>query len=647
MKAYKRIMMLLLFVVAAIGSYAQYRDAEWRFYQKGWSNYSAYYGEQITKVVFTDTNYDVYVSSTKGIKDDGHWCMTVSGYGALSITTTKIGVVPADYSNELIESMFLEGTLTDLHEASNESYNIAEFIVEDGAYKSVIFGFDAQGTYKGFSVGYEQQVFTSTVDGNQLLITPVENNYNANNWGYGSLMHIRDVMGEEYVVEESGYDWYGPWSQNYYLGSTYAYQQVVWKTLDNAIAGVEAQIDMLQKRSQIAEVNKASFGTAYALRSMLYLDAARMYEFLENDGVGSINEAGNNVLGLTYPIGVSVPYQTEVPQRATREEMATYILADLDKAEVLLNGVTQQSKLHASLAVVYGLKARLYLWTEDYEQAKAYADKAISTGNHTPLNQAEWLDITNGFNNSNVSSWMWAMTYPEESDVVQNGLHNWTSWCSNEYTDGYAAIGPRSMIGKAIYNRISDTDFRKLSFIAPYGSPLYGQEPYLYGGGYEYMPDYASLKFRPGQGNVDDYQIACAVDVPLMRIEEMYLIRCEAEAQLGNVETAKAELLAFMTQYRDTNYSTTANDKQNLIDEIFLQKRVEFWGEGINYFDYKRLNKPVTRAYEGSNFSPYAQFNTSTRPAWMNFVFVRNAYNGTIEEWNNPDPSDCYTIGAY
>lgn len=643
MKNYARTLLLIL-AALTLESYAQTMPAQWLIYQKINSYWGAYRASEVDSVVFTDTNHDVSVYAQKGIRDDGRWYMDVRGYGELNITTTKIGVVPASYSEGTILSMLLEGKLTDLHEASVEDgTNRAEFIVDDGSYKPIIFGYDAQGNYKSYAVGEELTYATADFSElNELLLTWGYQSSRANDWGYGSLMHVRDVMGEELTIPATGYNWYDGWMSNTNLGSNYAYSAIVCYTLNKAIKGVCDIVDVYQKRSQAAEVDKVTWGTALALRAMLYLDAARMYEFLDNDAVGSVNEAGNDVSGLTYPIEPS-SHWWEGFKRATREEMAAYILTDLDRAEEVLNGVPPTTKLAAGKAVVYGLKARLYLWTEDYAQARTYADKAISEGGHTPLTRAEWLDTTTGFNDSRVSSWMWAMTYTEDSEPVQSGIHNWVSWNCNEYTEGYNAVGAWTLIGKSFYDRIADTDFRKLSFKAPYGSPLYGTEPHLTDGGYEYLPDYAALKFRPGKGNTDDSQVACVVDVPLMRIEEMYFIRCEADAQLGNVAAAKAGLSSFMMQYRDVNYSTTASDQQALIDEIFLQKRIEFWGEGLNYFDYKRLNKPVTRAYAGTNFSEHARFNTTTRPAWMNFYIANYDYGVDVTPWNNPDPSDCYT----
>lgn len=49
-------------------------------------------------------------------------------------------------------------------------------------------------------------------------------------------------------------------------------------------------------------------------------------------------------------------------------------------------------------------------------------------------------------------------------------------------------------------------------------------------------------------------------------------------------------------KYRDASYSTAAlTDKASFIEELNFQKRVEFWGEGMEWIDNKRLNIPVDR----------------------------------------------------
>ena len=55
----------------------------------------------------------------------------------------------------------------------------------------------------------------------------------------------------------------------------------------------------------------------------------------------------------------------------------------------------------------------------------------------------------------------------------------------------------------------------------------------------------------------------------------------------GSVE-AVTELNSFM-KTRQPDYNYTFTNKADLIEEIIYQKRVEFWGEGLEYIDNRRF----------------------------------------------------------
>ena len=174
-----------------------------------------------------------------------------------------------------------------------------------------------------------------------------------------------------------------------------------------------------------SETQLGYLGTAYAFRAFTYLDMARMFEFLENDGTSNITTEGNDVLHLTVPIvteDVTEESSRNNP-RATREEIYNFILEDLNKAEEYLANFARPTKTLPDLAVVYGLKARLYMWVEDYANAKQYARKAIDESGATPTTRDQWLSTTNGFNDISISSWMFGSTMRKEDDVVQTGYH--------------------------------------------------------------------------------------------------------------------------------------------------------------------------------------------------------------------------------
>lgn len=96
---------------------------------------------------------------------------------------------------------------------------------------------------------------------------------------------------------------------------------------------------------------------------------------------------------------------------------------------------------------------------------------------------------------------------------------------------------------------------------------------------------------------------------PFMRGAEMLLSEAEAACHNGDDATAKA-LLMELNAKRNPNY--TCNKTGNaLLEEVKLQRRIELWGEGHNFFDLKRWNEPLVRnVWERGNMNsnniPYA-----------------------------------------
>ena len=461
-------------------------------------------------------------------------------------------------------------------------------------------------------------------------------------WGYGSIMHVRDVMTEDMAVISSGYDWYSSWEQNVYQGESYIYGQFIWNYYWQAVLTTNKLIGALNPETA-SEAQMGYLAAAHAFRALFYLDMARMYEFLPNTAT-----SGTNVEGLTVPIVDENTTEEDARNnpRVPRAEMAAFILEDLDFAEEHIEKLEERANTLPHLAAVYGLKARYYMWLEEYANAQTYARQAIDASGLAPMTEDQCLSTSSGFNN--IDCWIWGAQMVAEDDVVQTGILNWASWMCNETSFGYSGQQPFLQIGASLYNRISDTDFRKKMWVAPAGTALEGQTEFLTSSVFGYfgdiLPEYASVKFRPAEGNCDDFTVGAATAYPLMRVEEMYFIEAEAAAQQGNNQ-AQSMLNSFMTQYRDSEYSTTATG-QDLIDEIIFQKRIELWGEGLTFFDVKRLNMSVTRGYTGTNFSDATRFNTNGRPAWMNICIVQTEKNNNaaLIGYENPDPSGVYEV---
>ncbi len=462
-------------------------------------------------------------------------------------------------------------------------------------------------------------------------------------WGYGAMMHIRDVMTQDMSVNDPvGYDWFARWAKNLYQGEDYIFGQFIWNYYWKFVQTSNNMISVID--TEIATEDQLGFlGAGYAFRALAYLDMAQMFEFLPNDAVSGVNAAGNRVDSLTVPIVTEDMDEAAARNnpRVHRNKMAAFILDALSKAEEYIVYLQPTTKTLPHLDAVYGLYARCYMWLGDYENAKLYARKAIDNSSVQPMSEAECLSLTNGFNT--LDAWMWGAQAQAEDDVVKTAIINWTSFLSPEATFGYACAGAHAMIDASLYDKISDTDFRKKMFKAPAGTALDGATQYNVDASVvATFPTYTSVKFRPAGGETSDYSVGAASAFPVMRVEEMYLIEAEAAAHLNDAE-GQALINSFMTTYRDATYNTTATG-DFLIDEILLQKRIELWGEGLTLFDVKRLNKSVTRGYPGTNFEEAKRFNTVGRPAWMNFCIVQTEKNNNkaLVGYENPDPTGCY-----
>ncbi|WP_302251923.1 RagB/SusD family nutrient uptake outer membrane protein [uncultured Alistipes sp.] len=427
------------------------------------------------------------------------------------------------------------------------------------------------------------------------------------------------------------------WTDFFYLN----YYQFIYSA--NEVISIASQ----------SESGGVALGIAKAFRAMCYLDMARMYDPLPAKAPDrpSYESELEAVKGLTVPIvreGATLE-QLENNPRATREEMFNFILSDLTDAESLLADYQPASKTMPSQAVVYGLLARTYLWlggfeetyegfvtgTEAYKKAAEYARKAINASGCTILTESQWLDPKTGFNTVN-NAWMWAMI--QTTDTVLNNLLSWAAHMSLEAVYGYG-YGAQPGISVFSYERISDTDFRKKSYVTADRSYAAAQ-PYMSLTEEEFktVAHYASYKFHTAGGEKSNFTIANVVDIPMMRVEEMYLIEAEATAHYDEA-TARTLLTSFMA-HRDPNYRIPAATT-DLVEEIIFQKRIEFWGEGIIYYDMKRLNMSMHNADTGTNAPSGAIISTDGRAPWWNCVIPLGAVqqNIALTNMNNPDPT--------
>ncbi len=283
---------------------------------------------------------------------------------------------------------------------------------------------------------------------------------------------------------------------------------------------------------------------------------------------------------------------------------------------------------------------------EMFANAAKYARLVIDEGGYSPLTQSQWEDPVNGFNNAAANNaWIWGFSLVSEN---LSNLLTFVSHISSEASWGYARYAQFGVSAK-LYDQIPDSDFRKHSWLDPKKEEYYAykfagtqEDKQNFLNGMPAAKAYQAIKFRPAMGECSDFNIGNTADYCMMRIEEMYFIEIEAQAQLKGMEEGKKLLKKFMTEYRDASYNRNPGTMSDFLTEMLLQKRVEFWGEGILLFDYKRLDMGITRGYPGSNHAGVFKYNTVGRSPQWNIVITRAEFQSNTainDSNNNPDPS--------
>ena len=130
-----------------------------------------------------------------------------------------------------------------------------------------------------------------------------------------------------------------------------------------------------------------------------------------------------------------------------------------------------------------------------------------------------------------------------------------------------------------------------------------------------------------------------AMPFNLFRSSEMYLIEAEANCHLTPSKEAEARQLLkelIRDSGRDPQY-TCDKSGQALLDEIKFYRRIELWGEGFSWFDFKRRKDTIVRHTfeDGGNYMTNAAVTINPEDAnnWMWVIPAKEyEYNNAINK---------------
>lgn len=303
---------------------------------------------------------------------------------------------------------------------------------------------------------------------------------------------------------------------------------------------------------------------------------------------------------------------------STQAQCYERIYKDLDEAIKYFNecGIKRgkDEKHLPDVNAAYAVYAYAALHREDWPTAAKYAKMARE--GHPLLSGKDYPE--SGFSADN-DEWIWNVFSNEEETLY---FYQFFSFESSNSSASICRNYPVA-ISKELYDQIPETDVRRGMFLAPMEGENYDPATGLAGTAMakRARKDFASKLFRttkvfaymsfkhlvqaqPGVG-----------EFALFRASEMYLIEAEAYCHMPGKESEAQGLLCNLNHDsgRDPNYVCTKTG-QDLLDEVRLYYRIEMFGEGRDWFNYKRWGLPIVRHDASHGGSFHKQFAVTINP---------------------------------
>jgi starch-binding outer membrane protein, SusD/RagB family len=278
--------------------------------------------------------------------------------------------------------------------------------------------------------------------------------------------------------------------------------------------------------------------------------------------------------------------------RSTVAEVYTQIIADLDFAEANLptdytggtQAVLRVTRAHKNTAIA--LKTRVYLSMGDYAKVITEGNKLVSAAapftSATGVPHALQASIANVFSTYTTTESILSMpmsTTAGDNPGTQNQLGYYFYQTGTTPGNSEYRLNPAGIIANTNW---SATDARRtaLTFTATSGKVFVAK--------YKTSSPYT------------DY-------VPVMRYSEVMLNLAEALARTGAAVDARALALVNAVRKRsDAAATVVAATKQDLIDAIMLERRIEFLGEGLRNNDILRLLQTFAAKGSAPSVAPSA-----------------------------------------
>lgn len=412
------------------------------------------------------------------------------------------------------------------------------------------------------------------------------------NLSYGFL----EVLATNYANTSNFYSSSG--NYNYTDTGERGYVDAIWSNMYNNIANINSMLYDIDGHKDLFNDGEYELcaGEGYAMRAFMHFDLLRMF--------APRYEGHENTISVPYYDNYEIARFPHLPERLVIQR----VLRDLDRADSLFqagsdpiistltdityngNGNFKANRQYRfNYWTVQALRARVYLYIGDTENALRYANMVINQG---PFKWTTETEVSAG-DKVFQSELITALDVPDLPDYYESNFAN----SRFTLTDGWGIYG-QDFFGDAndyrfLYLMTNDKDNNKV------------------------VPS----KYDQEIGSNEEMK---KQTIPLVRMSEMYLIAAECYADAGNLQQAIGLLRTlklhrgYLSEGQGIDDNATADQIQTYIRD---EMRKDTYGEGQSWFYMKRRNLNTIVSY-----SPWG---------------VKVSY-GT--SWSNPITEDTYVF---
>ncbi|WP_439182861.1 RagB/SusD family nutrient uptake outer membrane protein [Carboxylicivirga taeanensis] len=348
------------------------------------------------------------------------------------------------------------------------------------------------------------------------------------------------------------------WSSNY---TAIAHSNQVLKTID-----------------EVENTNQALYN---AIKGEALITRAYNHFILANIFCQSYDKTtASSELGIPYIIAPEVELLVHY-ERGTLEQTYNLIKKDLEAALPLINDkfYVGTGKYHFTKQAAYAFASRFYLYVKDYENCIKYSNLILGSGVPAPGTYRDMNAVFEGNNFKEIGAQFVDVEDPANLLVVRKMTLNVTRG-----TRGYRS-------DNNIFNDIFNANIQE--------SADYRRQPWGASTDARYQPKYGELFEYTTATTGYPYYIQ-----PEFRTEEVIFNRMEAYIATGRTADALGDYNTIApSRYKNGGQLTMEQvlsfyDKEDETEAMWLfildERRKEFLGEGLRWWDIKRFKLPIT-----------------------------------------------------